>query len=304
MGSQGIIRCCDRTCCEPNTVSSPVELSKKNSSLTFLEELPSQERNSIYSPQLWTGVIVLFLALVLFIQNIVIIIKKRWKKNKILPLLQQQSSGPYSTTAVGPRGFVIPKVVYNPSPPFTTTTTNIPFLGSNQRKFVQTRQSQEILGAMDILEDIDPDTKIIGNEPNDVKGTSRQTSGKQSRAETSLTSEEVQTETETSFEEDNESERITLSRNTSINENESVSENVSVSGDVTENVPQNVSNHKKDLIIPLPDPLVPPYHHHRRVSLVWDDDHQVQSLYRYTSLDRLVYPPGYVFETPTSSIRR
>ena len=52
----------------------------------------------------------LLLALFLLVQNLYILGKKRWKKNKILPILQQESAGPFATTAMGPGGFVIPKV--------------------------------------------------------------------------------------------------------------------------------------------------------------------------------------------------
>ena len=56
------------------------------------------------------GSVVLLLALFLLVQNFYILGKKRWKKNKILPILQQESAGPFATTAMGPGGFVIPKV--------------------------------------------------------------------------------------------------------------------------------------------------------------------------------------------------
>ena len=50
----------------------------------------------------------------------------------------------------------------------------------------------------------------------------------------------------------------------------------------------------QDLSIPIPAPLSPAYHPGRMVTQVWDGRHQVEQLYRYTSFDRLVYPPGYI----------
>ena len=50
----------------------------------------------------------------------------------------------------------------------------------------------------------------------------------------------------------------------------------------------------ENLSISIPQPLAPAYHPSRMVTQVWDGRHQVQQLYRYTSFDRLVYPPGYI----------
>ena len=63
----------------------------------------------------------LLLALIMILQNVLILAKKKWRKSKILPLLEQESSGPFATTQVGERGFVVPKVSSHhhiPSCPF------------------------------------------------------------------------------------------------------------------------------------------------------------------------------------------
>ena len=41
-------------------------------------------------------------------------------------------------------------------------------------------------------------------------------------------------------------------------------------------------------------PLAAPYQAGRMVSEVWEGRHQLQQLYRYSQIDRLVLPPGYV----------
>jgi hypothetical protein len=55
-----------------------------------------------------------------------------------------------------------------------------------------------------------------------------------------------------------------------------------------------VGGELQDLSISIPQPLSPAYHPGRMVTQVWDGRHQVEQLYRYTSFDRLVYPPGYI----------
>ena len=42
------------------------------------------------------------------------------------------------------------------------------------------------------------------------------------------------------------------------------------------------------------EPLAAPYQAGRMVSQVWQGRHQLQQLYRYSQIDRLVLPPGYV----------
>ena len=42
------------------------------------------------------------------------------------------------------------------------------------------------------------------------------------------------------------------------------------------------------------EPLTAPYQAGRLVSQVWQGRHQLQQLYRYSQIDRLVLPPGYV----------
>ena len=54
------------------------------------------------------------------------------------------------------------------------------------------------------------------------------------------------------------------------------------------------NDENEDLPISIPLPLAPAYHPSRMVTQVWDGRHQVEQLYRYTSFDRLVYPPGYI----------
>ena len=50
------------------------------------------------------------------------------------------------------------------------------------------------------------------------------------------------------------------------------------------------------LNINLNRPLSPAYHPSRVVSQVWQENHQLEDLYRYTHFDRMVYPPGFVQE--------
>ena len=57
-------------------------------------------------------------------------------------------------------------------------------------------------------------------------------------------------------------------------------------------IPYNDENF--DRSISIPQPLAPAYHPSKVVTQVWDGRHQVEQLYRYTSFDRLVYPPGYI----------
>ena len=56
----------------------------------------------------------------------------------------------------------------------------------------------------------------------------------------------------------------------------------------------HITEELQDLSIAIPPPLSPAYHPGRMVTQVWDGRHQVEQLYRYTSFDRLVYPPGYI----------
>ena len=45
-----------------------------------------------------------------------------------------------------------------------------------------------------------------------------------------------------------------------------------------------------ELEISLPSPLLPPYLPTKPVSLVWSGKHHTSLLYRYTHIERLVYP--------------
>lgn len=54
------------------------------------------------------------------------------------------------------------------------------------------------------------------------------------------------------------------------------------------------NDENQDQSISIPQPLAPAYHPSKVVTQVWDGRHQVEQLYRYTSFDRLVYPPGYI----------
>ena len=214
----------------------------------------------------------LLLALIMILQNVLILARKRWRKSKILPLLEQESSGPFATTAVGERGFVVPKVSPTPHIPFPSSpchspTTLPPCLlppayrssfSSCQvvyhpsapsvparppveaRKFVQAKQSREILSAFHLVEvsrgalgprglrlgvlkpsclqELDSDIKIIGEPKQEKKKTNKQKS--------------AETQTETSDEKE-------------------------------KNLPRPEWLGKKNTSIKLPDALLPPYHHHR-----------------------------------------
>ena len=46
--------------------------------------------------------------------------------------------------------------------------------------------------------------------------------------------------------------------------------------------------------IPYPSPLSPSYLPNRPVSVIWSSTHRTESLYRYTHIERVVYPPGYI----------
>jgi len=264
MGDQGVRSCCTGPCCMPEP-SATSDLSNETS-LDLLPELEVKEPEygSLYSPQLWTGFsggIVLLLAVFLIVQNIAILLKKRWRKNRILPLLEQESSGPFATTVIGEQGFVIPKVVYNPTEPDVGPDAG---LGGGEivtiRKFAEAKQSQEIISAMELIEE--SDHKIIGNGKSNKKGSKSKSSEKAWDAK--------------------------------------IVDKKPAEALIGPPAGLDWQKGRREESIQLPPPLAPPYHHHRKVSQVWDDDHEVQELYRYTSFDRLVYPPGYVRE-PTGS---
>ena len=48
------------------------------------------------------------------------------------------------------------------------------------------------------------------------------------------------------------------------------------------------------LSIPLPAPLPPPYQPALPVPRVWSKNHTTERLYRYTHIEGIIYPPGYV----------
>ena len=49
-----------------------------------------------------------------------------------------------------------------------------------------------------------------------------------------------------------------------------------------------------DLSIPIPGPLTPSYQPNLVVSNVWSSNMSMQRLYRYTTMQGIIYPPGYV----------
>ena len=49
-----------------------------------------------------------------------------------------------------------------------------------------------------------------------------------------------------------------------------------------------------DLSIPIPGPLTPCYQPNLVVSNVWSSNMSMQRLYRYTTMQGIIYPPGYV----------
>ena len=51
---------------------------------------------------------------------------------------------------------------------------------------------------------------------------------------------------------------------------------------------------RKSSAVGLSPPLIPPYLPSRPVSVLWSSTHNTDSLYRYTHMERVVYPPGYV----------
>ena len=94
---------------------------------------------------------VMFLALSMIVQNFITAKKKRM----ILPLLREESSGPFSSTRISSGGAIVPTVVYLEERP----------LRKHGNGGVEYTRPQEILKVMDLLEDgTGGDRKIISEE--------------------------------------------------------------------------------------------------------------------------------------------
>ena len=218
--------------------------------------------DKVVSPQLWTGLLAMLLAIVMAVQVVVSLKKRR----KVLPILQSESSGPFSSTRVGSGGIILPHVVYR-----TEQETRDDEKGKNTEEITKLKQDQEILDAMELLELTNQaDTKIIKEDVFDIKPfkNNDDTNPNNNKLKELII----------------ELEEMSPKRSHPNQEKETNSHPKS-------NQPTIPTNQKPSL------PLSPAYHPRRKVSLVWSENHHVQDLYRYTHFDRMVYPPGYVRET-------
>ena len=266
--SNNINYCCDNACCHSLDHRLPEDSILPHGSLEIdgYPQWSTPSTTSLYdkvvSPQLWTGLLAMLLAIFMAVQVVVSLKKRR----KVLPILQSESSGPFSSTRVGSGGIILPHVVYRTEP-----ETRNEEMEKVAREIAKVKQDQEILDAMELLElTYQADTKIIKEDVFDIipfKNNDDTNSNHNELKELII-----------------ELEDMSPKRSHPIQEEEANSHPKS-------NQPTILANQKPSL------PLSPAYHPSRKVSLVWSENHHVQDLYRYTHFDRMVYPPGYVRET-------
>ena len=95
----------------PNLFESHPQNSVKKTLSIKKSHTLSDAWKVVTTPQMWTLLLVMVMVLLLIIQNIM----TRRKKNRILPILQRESSGPFSSTRVGLGGVIMRQVVYRES---------------------------------------------------------------------------------------------------------------------------------------------------------------------------------------------
>ena len=266
--SYDIHYCCDNACCDSSDYHLPGDVILPHGTLE-IDGHPhwnSPGTTSLYdkvvSPQLWTGLLAMLLAIFMAVQVVVSLKKRR----KVLPILQSESSGPFSSTRVGSGGIILPHVVYR-----TEQETRNKEMEIAGEEITILKQDQEILDAMELLElTYQADTKIIKEDVFDIipfKNNDDTHPNDNKLKELIIELEEM-----------------SPIRSHPIQEKET---NIHLKS----NQPDILTNQEPSL------PLSPAYYPSRKVSLVWSENHHVQDLYRYTHFDRIVYPPGYVRET-------
>ena len=144
--------CCKSTCCENVVLYEWGNITLNNDERDVYETYRRQNSDyfgSFASPQTWTIVMVAIFALFMLVHNII----SSRKRGQVLPLLQEESSGPYSSTRVSEGGVIIPTVVYLEAGP------------DHHRFSPRTRPAHQLLNALDLFKTIgDKDEKIITEE--------------------------------------------------------------------------------------------------------------------------------------------
>ena len=258
--------CCDYSCCS-ELLEEATQNYEEQTLPTGTDDAMSTFINIVASPQMWTLLLVMLLLLLLIIQHIV----ARRKKNKILPILERESSGPFSSTRVGSTGVIIPHVVYrekmeeNKDLEEVKVEENVNEQNKNSSVKGNFRDEQEMLNAMDLLvtlkeKIIDEDIFVIlplSNSPRVVKKP------------------------------------LAAVKRCSSFKGESPRKRMK---NLQKDDLRKTKRSSSKPTIRLNQPLSPAYHPSRVVSQVWQGNHQLDHLYRYTNFDRLVYPPGFLQE--------
>ena len=256
--------CCDYSCCS-ELLETATQNDVEQTLPTGTDDGMSMFVNIVASPQMWTLLLVMLLLLLLIIQHIV----ARRKKNRILPILERESSGPFSSTRVGTTGVIMPHVVYREKMDENKDLEEVKVEENIDEQNMSLKENfkdeQEMLSAMDLLvtlkeKIIDEDIFVILPLTNSSRVVRKPITA--------------------------------VKRCSSLKDESPRKKKKGLQKDVL----RKTKKASPKPTIRLNQPLSPAYHPSRVVSEVWQGNHQLDHLYRYTNFDRLVYPPGFLQE--------
>ena len=247
----------------------------------------------------WILFVVLILVMSIVIRSVYLTIRP----SRLVELLKRMSTGPLSETKQGPEGNIEPVLhYYNPDPD--------PELDNNDLQS-QEMIKQQTKKAKKWIQQKIKENKVqkLCEDAESQFVTESEAYEQVLDARKLLTRQLAKLEKGSeSFELDNSLNRPTLPRENSAKTNNGAEAILQERGggieetkddeedDVHLQCPQESRRPSSsyDLSIPIPGPLTPSYQPNLVVSNVWNSNMSMQRLYRYTTMQGVIYPPGYV----------
>ena len=241
---------------------------------------------------------VLFIVLILVIGIVIRSVYFTIKPNRLVDLLKRMSTGPLSETKQGPEGNIEPVLhYYNPdviNQDFSEVQNkNMIFQTTKARKWIRSKIKDNKVHKMSERGDNSYYTES-GN-PEQILDAKKLLSKQLAKLEKSVDRIENNLNRPTSSSSrDNEE---TLSSNIKGFEVILAEDDYGKDDTKTSIKPQAASRRPSSsyaLSIDIPGPLTPSYQPNLVVNNVWNTNMNMQRLYRYTTMQGCIYPPGYV----------
>ena len=288
----GIRSCCRVSCCSSQSIHPTVLTQYKNDSsggLLNTDILPEDEdlRDRFYEQaSFW----VIFLILLLIMGIVTRSVYYTIKPNRVLELLKRMSTGPLSETREGKGGNIEPVLFYyEPSQTGRDSslknknslklrtkrakkwfqhkiTDNEVYEINDETNLARADQSEQILDARKLLSRQLSRLERSSDEANNLNQPTEEGGPASSELEMGICCDDCGG--------GGEADRWTV-------------------GQTTKQTSRRPSG-TYSLSIEIPGPLPPSYQANMIVNSVWNSDINMQRLYRYTTIQGMIYPPGYV----------